>query len=94
MKAIHIDTFNIEDDTDVTLVEAVLRMMAGVADVVAVRSLGIVSVLYDERKTSPRSILRAMRSSGYDARLLRPSDLTRRRGPRKNGGRLGGIAST
>jgi copper chaperone CopZ len=92
MQAIHIDTLNIEDETDVSLVEAILRMMAGVADVVAVRSLGIVSVLYDEHKTSPRSIVRAMRSSGYDARLLRPSDLSRRRKPRKSGEPLGGVA--
>lgn len=92
MQAIHIDTLNIEDETDVTLVEAILRMMAGVADVVAVRSLGIVSVLYDEHKTSPRSIVRAMRTSGYDARLLRPSDLARRRKPTKSGGRLGDVA--
>lgn len=92
MQAIHIDTLNIEDETDVTLVEAILRMMAGVADVVAVRSLGIVSVLYDEHKTSPRSIVRAMRTSGYDARLLRPSDLTRRRKPSKSRGQLGDVA--
>jgi copper chaperone CopZ len=89
MQAVHIDTSNIDDETDVSLIQAVLRMMAGVADVVAVRSLGLVSVLYDEHKTSPRTIVRAMRSSGYDARLLRPSDLSRRRKPGKGKGAIG-----
>ena len=92
MQAIHINTTSLDTESDASLLEAVLRMLAGVADVVAVRSLGIVSVLYDEHKTSPRSIVRAMRSSGYDARLLRPSDLARRRAPRKNGADFGGIA--
>jgi copper chaperone CopZ len=94
MQAVHIDTSNIDDETDVSLIQAVLRMMAGVADVVAVRSLGLVSVLYDEHKTSPRTIVRAMRSSGYDARLLRPSDLSRRGKPRKSGGMIGYASET
>ena len=86
MKAIHINTDGLETTSDVSLLEAVLRMLAGVADVVAVRSLGIVSVLYDEHKVGPRTILKAMRSTGYDARLIRPSSLQRRAKVREAGG--------
>lgn len=73
MKAIHIDADNIETESDATFIEAVLRMLAGVADVVAVRSLGRISVLYDEHKVTPRTILREIRSTGFDARFFRPS---------------------
>jgi len=76
MHAIHIAA-GLDTPSDASLVEAVLRMLAGVADVVAVQSLGLISVLYDEHKVGPRTILRALRSSGYDARLVRPSTLHR-----------------
>jgi copper chaperone CopZ len=75
MQAIHINTKGLESTADASLLEAVLRMLAGVADVVAVRSMGIVSVLYDEHKIGPRTIVKAMRSTGYDAKLIRPSSL-------------------
>ncbi|MDR3686160.1 MAG: heavy-metal-associated domain-containing protein [Coriobacteriia bacterium] len=78
MQAIHINTTSLASESDASLLEAVLRMLAGVADVVAVRSLGIVSVLYDEHKIGPRTIVKAMRSTGYDAKLIRPSSLHRR----------------
>jgi hypothetical protein len=73
MQAIHIDTIGLESTTDVTFLEAVLRMLAGVADVAAVRSMGLVSVLYDEHKITPRTILREIRATGFDARFFRPS---------------------
>jgi hypothetical protein len=75
MQAIHIDAKGIESDTDVTFLEAVLRMLAGVADVATIRSIGLVSVLYDERKITPRTILRELRSTGFDARFFRPSQV-------------------
>ncbi|HEY5432903.1 MAG TPA: heavy-metal-associated domain-containing protein [Coriobacteriia bacterium] len=73
MQAIHITTTGVETPDDVSLLEAVLRMLAGIADVAAVRSLGLVSVLYDERQIAPRTVLRAIRSTGYGARLIRPA---------------------
>lgn len=82
MQAIHLSTSDLESETDVTFLDAVLRMLAGVADVAAVRSIGLVSVLYDEHKISPSSIVRAVRSVGFDARLLKPSRLGRRAVPR------------
>lgn len=82
MQAIHLNTSDLESDTDVTFLYAALRMLAGVVDVAAVRSIGLVSVLYDEHKIRPSSILGAVRSVGFDARLLRPSSLRRTRTPR------------
>jgi hypothetical protein len=73
MQAIHIDTIGLDSPSDATFLEAVLRMLAGVADVASVRSLGIVSVLYDEHKVTPRTILREIRAIGFDARFFRPS---------------------
>jgi hypothetical protein len=82
MQAIHLNTSNLESETDVTFLAAALRMLAGVADVAAVRSIGLVSVLYDEHKITAPGILRAVRSVGFDARLLKPSRLRRRPLPR------------
>jgi hypothetical protein len=79
MQAIHIAT-GLETPTEATFIEAVLRMLAGVADVTAVQSLGLVSVLYDEHKVTPRTILREMRAIGFNARFFRPSALRRRPG--------------
>ena len=82
MQAIHLNTSDLESESDVTFLGAALRMMAGVVDVAAVRSIGLVSVLYDEHKIRPAGILRAVRSIGFDARLLKPSRLRRRSVPR------------
>jgi hypothetical protein len=78
MRAVHIDTRSLETPDDATFIEAALRMLAGVADVVAVRSLGIVSVLYDERRITARTILRQIRATGFDACFFRPSEVRRR----------------
>lgn len=78
MQAIHITTTGIETPDDVSLVEAVLRMLAGIADVAAVRSLRLISVLYDEQAISPRTVLRTIRSTGYGARIFRPDGSRRR----------------
>ena len=56
MQVVHITTTGVETPDDVVLVEAVLRMLAGIADVAAVRSLGLVSVLYDEQQIAPRTV--------------------------------------
>jgi hypothetical protein len=80
MQAVHINTNGIDSPTDATFLEAVLRMLAGVVDVTAVQSLGLVSVLYDEHKITPRTILREVRATGFDARFFRPSAVRRRSG--------------
>ena len=79
MQAVHIDTGGLETPSDATFLEAIVRMLRGVADVVAVQSLGVVSVLYDESKITPRTILREIRAVGFDARFMRPSRLHRHR---------------
>jgi hypothetical protein len=76
MQAIHIAT-GLESPSEATFLEAVLRMLSGVADARAVRSMGLVSVLYDEHKITPRTILREIRAIGFDARFFRPSALRR-----------------
>lgn len=72
MKAVILDTNGMDTESDATFLDAVLRMLAGVTDVATVRSLGLVSVLYDERKITPRTILREIRATGFDARFFRP----------------------
>jgi copper chaperone CopZ len=77
VQAIHINA-GLDTSEDVSFIEAALRMLAGVADVAAVRSLGIISVLYDERKITPRTILREIRATGFDARFMRPGAINRK----------------
>ncbi|PKQ21071.1 MAG: hypothetical protein CVT66_01005 [Actinobacteria bacterium HGW-Actinobacteria-6] len=71
MNAVHIRTHGLEDDQCTATVEMVVDELEGVVAVVAVKSLGITSVLFYEETISTRSILRTIRSAGYDARLLR-----------------------
>ena len=71
MNAVHIRTHGLEDDQCTATVEMVVGELEGVAAVVAVKSMGITSVLFYEETVSTRSILRAIRSMGFDARLLR-----------------------
>ena len=74
MQAIHIQA-GLESPDEATFLTAVLRMLWGVADATAVYSMGLVSVLYDEHKVTPRTILREVRATGFDARFFRPSAL-------------------
>jgi hypothetical protein len=70
MKAVHIRTHGMESTIDAQLAEGVLGMLAGVAGVMASSSLSIVSVLYDEHKLSPDTLVRALRATGFDATLV------------------------
>jgi copper chaperone CopZ len=71
MKAIHITATDIESHRDASLIEGVLGMTAGVTDVIASPAMKLVSVLYDEHKIRPRAIVKAIRSCGYDAHVVR-----------------------
>lgn len=75
MRTIHICVGKFESETEFLFADAWLRMIAGVADVATVPSAGLLSVLYDEHKTGPRSILGALRESGFDARPCDPDDV-------------------
>lgn len=69
MTAIHLSTAGLASDWTAVTVETTLRRLAGVVRVAIVRSLGIVSVLFDERSSSAEKILAAVRAAGVDARL-------------------------
>jgi copper chaperone CopZ len=69
MTAIHLRTRELASDWTSLTVEATLQRMAGVAKVAVIRSMGLVSVLFDERHSSADQILGAMRDAGVDAQL-------------------------
>ncbi len=73
MEAVHIKTEGIATDESAALVEMTLSKLDGVSRVVAVKSLELTSVLYDERRTSRRAILRSLRAIGFRARPYRPT---------------------
>lgn len=67
MRAAHLHTQGIHDDNEAAAVEMIVRLAEGVSDVASIRSLELVSVLYDESKTCLPSILGAVRAAGFDA---------------------------
>lgn len=68
MKTVHIQTQGVADENERALIEAVLRFADGVKDVASVRSMNLLSVLYDEREASATQILRTVRRAGFSAR--------------------------
>ena len=68
MKAVHIQTQGIADENESALVEAVVRFTDGVKDVASVRSMNLLSVLYDEREADANQILRTVRQAGFSAK--------------------------
>jgi len=71
MTAIHLMASGLTSEWTAKTIETTLRRVTGVAKVAVVRSLGLVSVLFDERRSTSEQILRAMRAAGIDARLYR-----------------------
>lgn len=71
MTAVHLRTSGLTSEWATAMVEMTLSRMTGVARVVAVKSMGVVSVMYDERKASAEELLRAVRAIGFDADLYR-----------------------
>lgn len=69
MTAIHMRTAGLSSEWSTALVEMTVSRISGVARVVAVRSLGIVSVMYDETKANAEQILRAVRAIGFQAEI-------------------------
>jgi len=74
MTAIHLRTAGLTNEWATALVEMTVSRVAGVARVVAVRSIGIVSVMYDETKLNAEQILKAVRAIGFDAAIHDPSE--------------------
>ena len=71
LKAIHLKTSSLSSEWATAFAEMTVARLAGVAKVVAVRSLGIVSVMFDDSSTSPEKIVLALRAAGVDARIIR-----------------------
>jgi len=72
MVAIHVRTAGLTSEWATALVEMTISRISGVTRVVAVKSIGIVSVMYDETKANAEQILRAVRSIGFDADVHQP----------------------
>ncbi len=72
MKAVHILIDGLRDEYEAALAEMLLRFVDGVKDVASIRSIHLVSVLYDESVANVRQILRTLRAAGFSARMYRP----------------------
>jgi copper chaperone CopZ len=75
MTAVHLAASGLASDWTAVTVETTLKRLAGVAKFVVVRSLGLVSVLFDERTASTDQIVSAMRAAGVEARVYPRSRL-------------------
>ena len=53
MTAVHLSTAGLSSDWTAITIETTLRRLAGVARVAVMRSLNLVSVMFDEREASP-----------------------------------------
>jgi hypothetical protein len=73
MQAVHIKTDEFESDTEAAFIEMLIRFMDGVKDVATMRSMHIISVLYDEHIADAAQIIRALRNNGVRARRYRPA---------------------
>ncbi len=67
MHAVHLRIEGTTRDSDMNTVESALRMVAGVIHVIVVRSMALVSVLYDETVADAARILAAVRDAGFKA---------------------------
>jgi len=72
MKAVHILIDGLRDDYEAVLAEMLVRFVEGVKDVASIRSLHLVSVLFDETVASTTEILRTLRSAGFSAKMYEP----------------------
>ena len=71
LRAIHLKTSALTSEWATAFAEMTVARVAGVAKVVAVRSLGVVSVMFDDSATNPERIVLALRAVGVDARVMR-----------------------
>jgi len=70
LKAIHLKTAGLSTQWATAMAEMTVSHVAGVARVVAVSSMGVVSVMFDDRLTNAEKILQALKAVGFDARLI------------------------
>lgn len=72
MQAVHITIEGLTDESEATLAEMLVRFVDGVKDVASIRSIHLISVLFDESVASVGQILRTLRKAGFTARMYRP----------------------
>ncbi|MBN2405406.1 MAG: hypothetical protein JXE06_07480 [Coriobacteriia bacterium] len=70
MKTVHLRVEELHDESEAPTVEAVARYAAGVKDVASVRSMNLISVLYDEAMTDLALLLRAFQRAGFHFTVL------------------------
>ncbi len=68
MQIIHVQTDPASNEYDSTFIKMVVMTVDGVRDVASVPSIGLTSVLYDERRTDATDIVQAVCSAGYGAK--------------------------
>lgn len=68
MKAVHLQMMTPCDEHEEAFVEMLVRLIEGVEDVASVRSLRLLSVLYDERLATVPKIVRSLGRAGFAAR--------------------------
>jgi hypothetical protein len=71
LRAIHLRTAGLTNEWAAALAEMAVARVGGVAKVIAVRSLGIVSVMFDDRSTNPEKIVMALQAVGVSASVMR-----------------------
>ncbi len=71
LRAIHLKTAGLTSEWAAALAEMTVARISGVAKVIAVQSLGIVSVLFDDSSTSPEKFVLALRAVGVNASVVR-----------------------
>jgi copper chaperone CopZ len=78
MQVIHVRTDGASTERDSAFIEMVVSGIDGVRDVATVPSMGLVSVLYDDRRSEPTDIIEAVCSAGFRARNWYPRDVASR----------------
>jgi hypothetical protein len=73
MRAVHILIEGLRDEYEAVLAEMLVRFVDGVKDVASIRSIHLISVLYDESVATVRQILRTLRAAGFSAKTYRPA---------------------
>jgi copper chaperone CopZ len=72
MNAVHIRTTGFYCKACPLVVERAIGSLPGVADVVAVRSMDLTSVLYDPTITDAETLCSRIRAAGFGAAVYRP----------------------
>ena len=70
MKAVHLRIEDPHDETEAATVEAVARYSAGVKDVASIRSLNMISVLYDDARTDVSRLLANLAHTGFHFNVM------------------------